>query len=161
MTKVSVKPVGIRRALAADAGALNQIRSETPGPFAPTRGLERHLAEPAVYTYLAEDEVPFGFVTVGPATDLEHVGLGEIREWFVSATHQQRGYGRKLLVHGLTVLKRRMCDSALIWLPVEVTRTLDVILQHGFKTYPAQRLVNVGELSSTEQAYLKDLSDYF
>ena len=161
MTKGLVKQVGIRRALAADAGALNQIRSETPGPFAPTRELGRHLAEPAVYTYLAEDEVPFGFVTVGPDTDLEHVGLGEIREWFVSTTYQQRGYGRKLLVHGLSVLRRRMCDSALIWLPVEVTRTLDVLLQHGFKTYPAQRLVNVGELSSTEQAYLKDLSDYF
>jgi ribosomal protein S18 acetylase RimI-like enzyme len=161
MTKISVKPVGIRRALAADAGALNQIRSETPGPFALTRGLERHLAEPAVYTYLAEDEAPFGFVTVGPATDLEHSGMGEVREWFVSETYQRRGYGRKLLVHGLTVLKRRMCDSALIWLPAEAIRPLDVLLQHGFKAYSAQRVVNVDELSSTEQAYLKDLSDYF
>jgi len=161
MEKVPVKPVGIRRALAADAGALNRIRSKAPGPFAPTRALERHLVEPAVYTYLAEDEVPFGFVTIGPATDLEQGGLGEIREWFVSATYQQRGYGRKLLVHGLTVLKRRMCDSALIWLPVEVTRPRDVLLQHGFKSYPAQRLVNVDEQSITEQAYLKDLGDYF
>lgn len=161
MTKGLVKQVGIRRALAADAGALNQIRSETPGPFAPTRALGRLLAEPCVYTYLVEDEVPFGFVTVGPDTDLEHVGLGEIREWFVSTTYQQRGYGRKLLVHGLTVLKRKMCDSALIWLPVDVARPLDVILQHGFKTHPAQRLVNVGDLSSTEQAYVRDLSDYF
>jgi len=161
MTKVSVKQVGIRRALAADAGALNQIRSKTPGPFAPTRGLERHLAEPGVYTYLAEDEAPFGFVTVGPATDLEHAGLGEVREWFVSATYQQCGYGRKLLVHGLTVLKRRMCDSALIWLPVEATRPLDVLLKHGFKAYPAQRCVNVDQLSSAEQAYIRDLGDYF
>jgi hypothetical protein len=54
-----------------------------------------------------------------------------------------------------------MCDSALIWLPVEATRPLDVLLKHGFKAYPAQRVVNVDELSSTEQAYLKDLSDYF
>ena len=161
MNKDPVKQVGIRRALAADAGALNQVRAETPGPFAPTRELGRHLVEPAVYTYLAEDEVPFGFVTVGPATDLEQAGLGEIREWFVSATYQQRGYGRKLLVHGLTVLKRRMCDAALIWLPLEVTRPRDVLLQHGFKPYPAQRFVNVDEQSNTEQAYLKDLGDYF
>ena len=161
MGKVPVKQVGIRRAVAADAAALNQVRSETPGSFSPTRVLERHLVEPAVYTYLAEDEVPFGFVTVGPATDLEQAGLGEIREWFVSANYQQRGYGRKLLVHGLTVLKRRMCDSALIWLPLEVTRPMDVLLQHGFIAYPAQRLVNVGEQASTEQAYLKDLGDHF
>lgn len=161
MEKGLFKQVGIRRALALDAGALNQIRSEASGPFPPTRALEHHLVEPAVYTYLVEDEVPFGFVTVGPATDLEQIGLGEIREWFVLATYQQRGYGRKLLVHGLSVLKRRMCDSALIWVPLEVNRPRDVLLQHGFKTYPAQRLVNVDEESSTEQAYLRGLGDYF
>jgi ribosomal protein S18 acetylase RimI-like enzyme len=160
-TKVSDKQVGIRRALAIDAGALNRIRSETSGLFTPARDLERHLAEPDIYTYLAEDDAPFGFVTVGPVTDLEQDGLGEVREWFVSPTYQQHGYGRKLLVHGLTVLKRRMCDSALIWLPVETTRPLDVVLKHGFKAYPAERVVNVGELSRTEQAYLKDLGDYF
>ena len=161
MTPVSGKQVGIRRAVATDAGALNRIRTETSGPFAATRDLERHLAEPGIYTYLAEDETPFGFVTVGPATDLEQDSLGEIREWFVSPACQAHGYGRKLLVHGLTVLKRRMCDSALIWLPAGTTRPLDIVLKQGFNAYPAERIVNVGELIMTEQAYLKDLGEYF
>ncbi len=161
MTPVLGKPVGIRRALAADAGALNRIRTETPGLFSPSRDLERHFSAAGIYTYLTEDEAPFGFVTVGPETDLGQGALGELREWFVSERYQQQGYGRKLLVHGLTVLKRRMCDSALIWLPETTTGPLDVLRKNGFEDYPAERIVNVGELSQAEKAYIKDIGDYY
>ena len=161
MTPVPGKPVGIRRALATDAGALNQVRTETPGLFPPSRDLGRYFSTAGIYTYLAEAEAPFGFVTVGPETDLGQGAIGELREWFIAERYQQQGYGRKLLVHGLTVLKRRMCNSALIWLPVETTEPLDVLRKNGFEDYPAERVVNVGELSQAEKAYIKDLGDYF
>jgi len=73
----------------------------------------------AVFTYLSEDVRPFGFVTSGSPVEeyFRDHQTGEILGLYVHPEYQGFGYGKKLLVHGLSVLKRRGFESAIIWIP--------------------------------------------
>ena len=150
--------VGIRRAVSADIEVLEALRARC-FEFGLTPSMAEHLTAPNTFTYLAEDTSPFGFVTVGsceiPLAD------GEILEWCLLPEHRERAIGRKLFVHGLSVLKRRMCESALIWIPANADRAEVIIRRQGFELSGATRERTVSNTTIQESAWTRDLSDFF
>ncbi|MFT4799127.1 MAG: GNAT superfamily N-acetyltransferase [Candidatus Azotimanducaceae bacterium] len=111
---MSLHSVGIRRADRADYAALIQLSAELlPKPHWYSQWRERLLVSD-VFTYLAEDETIFGFVTAGPSLLLA-ADVGEVCGLFLSSDHRGSGMGKKLLVRGLSVLKRRGFDCAVIF----------------------------------------------
>ena len=159
MTNMENSQIGIRRAVPADAEVLELIRRSASVPDCRDTGMATHLRAPGTYTYLAEDTEPFGFVSVG-VCDLD-LADGEVFEWFLSPAYQQRTLGRKLLVHGMSVLKRRACESALIWIPEGAGRARHLLKRQGFEQVGATRERNLDDLSVIETAYYRDLSDFF
>ena len=103
--------VGIRRADAEDAESLSQLTSELLLSWLDM------FAVPEIFSYLAEDDEPFGVVSVAPASDYWLDNAGEVIVWYLHPKFRNVGLGRKLLVHGLSVLKRRDFEIALIWIP--------------------------------------------
>lgn len=158
MFNMDSSAISIRRALAADVTALETVR-EASWPMIDGVPLLQHLEASGTFTYLAEDDSPFGFVTVGSC----ETGLadGEILEWFLLQSHQERTLGRRLLVHGLSVLKRRLCENAFIWVPVEATRAREVLLRQEFEDSGACRERNTSTGVISETGFRKDLSDFF
>ena len=74
--------VGIRRADAEDAESLSQLTSELLLSWLDM------FAVPEIFSYLAEDDEPFGVVSVAPASDywLDNAGDCPPEHW-----HQPRG----------------------------------------------------------------------
>ncbi len=119
-----------------------------------------------IFTYVCEDEAAFGFVTSGEPLESFFCdgATGEIRGLYVLPGYQGNGYGRKLLVHGLTVLKRLGFDRAILWIPDFADRAIRVAIKSGFTRLDVSRTTN--QVSSTlavldESCYSLDLTDYF
>jgi len=111
---MSLQGVGIRRADSADYAELIKLTTELlPGSHWQVQWQERLLAID-VFTYLVEDEAIFGFVTAGPSLLLE-ADTGEVCGLFLSSAQRGSGMGKKLLVRGLSVLKRRGFDRAVLF----------------------------------------------
>lgn len=158
--------VGIRRALATDASMLEQVQVQSQqamgtGPF---RSVDwpMMLALPDCFTYLAETSTAFGVISVGLPTEefFDDGNTGEVLAWCLLPAFWRQGYGRKLLVHGLSVIKRRHKERALAWVPGS-GRAIFVLEALGFEDAGATRLVNQEDGELREQAYVLDLSDYF
>ena len=149
--------VGIRRAVPADAAALQELLDGCVGGSMDDVG--RWLSAPDVYTYLSEVDHPFGTVTVGPH-ELDDRS-GEVLAWVVAPGYQARGYGRKLLVHGMTVLKRRQYEKAAIWISVEAERAAVIGGQLGFEVVGAEKVINVSGGSRVFLLYEADLAQFF
>lgn len=173
--------VGIRRATRNDVAELNHVRAMAIGNGVAGKDLRTRIDAANVFTYLAEEDTPFGFVTVGasevltqpaealvqpaealtqPAEALDNV-TGEILEWYLRPEFWHRGFGAKLLVHGLSVLKRRMYEQAIIWLPEKADRAEAITLRLGFEHYGAEKILNDETGSHSAHALVKDLSEYF
>lgn len=106
--------VGIRRADSADYAALIGLNAEPLlGAHWHIQWQERLLAND-VFTYLVEAETIFGFVTAGPSL-LMDADVGEVCGLFLSPLYRGSGMGKKLLVRGLSVLKRRGFGRAVIF----------------------------------------------
>ena len=164
MSYMDKSTISIRRAVSGDLEALEaargaSVQAETGWPALFSFSLGNHLEAPGIFTYLAEDEHPFGFVTVG-GCELD-LAEGEIFEWFLRKEYQQSTYGRRLLVHGLSVLKRRQCESVLIWLPAPAARAREVLVRQGFEDSGATRERNGAEDTIIDAGFIRDLSDYF
>ena len=113
--------VGIRRAELQDVESLSQLTSELCVSWWDM------FASPEIFSYLAEDNEPFGAVSVSAASDSRLDNAGEVLVWYLHPKFRQVGLGRKLLVHGLSVLKRRDFEIARIWIPETADDALKVL----------------------------------
>jgi ribosomal protein S18 acetylase RimI-like enzyme len=131
-----------------------------PGWIVSTRN--RYISE-GTFTYLSEDEIPFGFVASGaPLEDhFEDEKSGEILGLYVHPEYQGFGYGKKLLVHGLTVLKRRGFDSAVMWIPVAAKRAIATSDSLKFQKVEGAHLIDNEVGGVGFECYKLDLAAYF
>ena len=158
MLTMDKSSIGIRRALTSDLQALEIVR-EASISAGGVVSMTVHLENSGTFTYLAEERDPFGFVTVGPCQlDLAE---GEVFEWYLLPAYQQRAFGIRLLIHGLSVLKRRLCENALIWVPSVAVRAEHIIERQGFELTEAIRERNVGQATVTDKGWIRDLTDFF
>ena len=157
--------VAIRRAKTSDLDALRAIKNESVAALSLDTDvdLRPRLEADGVFTYLAEDSEPFGFITVGQSEEslFDPASTGEVLEWYLAGRRSQKGYGSKLLVRGLSVLKRRFFDQAVIWLPADAVRAISILNSLGFENAGMERIANSKSGSSVSNADLKDLGDYF
>jgi len=160
----ALESVGIRRAESRDRAALAAVLASC-GFDAGDRATELPglLESEAHFVYLAEDESPFGFVAAG-----RHEGglleptAGEILGLYLATSHQGFGMGRKLLVRGLSVLKRRGFESAFAWLPADSERAITVFEEVSFERSPGLvREINVAGTARTEYGYRIGLEAFF
>lgn len=164
MSYMDKSTICIRRASYGDLEALEaartaSIQAEEGWPQRFSFELAEHMETEGTFTYLIEDECPFGFVTVGRC-ELD-LAEGEIFEWFLRKKYQQSTYGRRLLIHGLSVLKRRQCESALIWLPAPARRAKELLQRQAFEDSGAIRERNAAQVTTLETGLVRDLSDFF
>lgn len=159
----ALEGVAIRRAAAADVAGLGAV-IDAAGPRGNWRhgDLVRLLGSPAHFAYLAEDEAIFGFVLAGPAASPMAESTGEIIGLYLRTSHQGFGMGRKLLVRGLSVLKRRGFETAFAWLPGD-DRVRAVFQDLGFDPAAGySRVLNAPDSSSVdEQGFQLPLDAYF
>ncbi len=162
---MDVEQVGIRRAVTADVDGLERVRESAregaKNLWPSSVSMQDRLAEKGVFTYLAEDEDIFGFVSVGAASDVFDTRHGEVLEWYLLPRRWRTGLGRKMMVHGLSVLKRRQYDVATIWLPSGAGLAFKVIDALGFEFADMEKEDNVEGNVFQQRAYVKDLTDYF
>lgn len=149
-------PVGIRRAGNDDVAAINTLIATDQSSVPDAGSL---LAAEGVFTYLAEDERCFGVVTAGVPAHRQDSGTGEILLWYIAEANRRAGWGRKLLVHGLSVLKRRFYDEAFIWLPRDAGAAVHIVEAFGFEPNGAERIDNRADTVS--QGYVRSLADFF
>ncbi len=86
---------------------------------------------------------------------------GEVLGLFVAPPYWGHGMGRKLLVRGLSVLKRRQFESAFLWVRDDLPRVADIVESLGFERAVMQRTTNLGTGERVETAFHKSLEDYF
>lgn len=162
-----IASVGIRRAEPADISSLKQVEASALAAihdvFQGRQDWESLFEDGTVFTYLAEDEAPFGFVTAGGPREEWFQGgsTGEIISLCVVPDYQRHGVGRHLMVHGMSVLKRRDFESALIWLRQDATRARKLIEELGFEPFDAVRTSNVDGSEIAEQAWHMSLGQFF
>lgn len=160
---VIITSVGIRRAVAADAAPLERLERSSRAGISDAAWGElvdwpAAFVAAGVYSYLAEADKPFGVVSIGDPKEPSAAGpgTGEVLAWYVDPDYRGQGYGRKLLVHGLSVMKRREYERALVWLPGDATLAIRSLLGLGFEELESRPLGDV-----TRVAFMLDLADYF
>lgn len=92
---------------------------------------------------------------------LEAPQVGEVLEWYLLSRRRDSGFGRKLLVHGLTVLKRRQFERAVIWLPTAQSRAIEVVDRMGFARADLERFDNDGRQTVQREVWIRSLDDLF
>ncbi len=160
-----IESVSIRRADKTDIPAIVEIQNRALDPsrrFSPVEW-QAFFDSPHVFTYLAETDQPFGFVTAGaPLEDFFLDGkYGELIAVNILPTHRNHGFGKKLLVHGISVLKRRNFERAILWVATENERALAVLDRLGFNANGAARITNRGDSSHREYCYELELAGFF
>ncbi|MBT6247464.1 MAG: hypothetical protein HOI43_18750 [Gammaproteobacteria bacterium] len=164
--------VGIRRAVPSDADLLVELQSmvQTSQDSNWDEVLPWHLwlTDSQFFTYVAEQSVLIGAVAVGPIRDSDLVGddlldgnPGEIIAWFIHPDQDYQKLGRKLLVHGLTVLKRCFFESAVIWVASNSKTAPAVIQSLHFWDTGLERVRNLSSKSINENCYKLHLGSYF
>ena len=157
--------VAIRRAVDEDSAEMNRVASAARLAVS-----DRWLANEnniyngsGTYTYLSEDENPFGFVTSGnPVEEYFRDGLtGEILSLFIHPDYWGFGFGKKLLVHGLTVLKRREFETAILWIPDIADRAIAISLGLNFRPIEGAQLTDYKTGGLEQACYKLDLTAYF
>ena len=161
-----IESVGIRRAGVDDIAALKRVEVvalRATNVFVAERDWEGLFDDGAVFTYLAEDENPFGYVTVGkPRENWFQDGVtGEVISLCVLPEYQGKGVGRRLLVHGLSVLKRRQFEHALVWIREGARRGERLLTTLGFTTFDSVRTINLTDGEITQYAWTLSLENYF
>ena len=164
-----IESVAIRRAEEKDIPAILAIQSDALNALRVPIGRysaqewQGFFNDPRIFTYLCETDRPFGFVTAGaPLEDFfmdgEH---GELIAVNILPTHREHGYGKKLLVHGISVLKRRNFKRAIVWAANENERAIAIIDRLGSNPNGAVRITNRADASQQEYCYQLDLEEYF
>ena len=146
--------VSVRRAGLVDLPALQLLSEDLPD-----MDWQHWLNATDYFTDLAEDTRLFGFVTVGPA---DNEATGEIAAFYVKPDHRRHGVGKKLLVRGLTVLKRRGYESAQIWLPPDALSAIQTLAALKFEADGTERYLNAADGSTRFEVVFKlSLDTYF
>ena len=164
---MTTETTGIRRATSRDAASLTSVRQAARRAETAVWPREvswtSRISAPGVYTYLAEHHQVFGMVTTGPPEEdyFADGQTGEILEWYVHPAQWHQGTGRKLLVHGMTVIKRRLCERALVWMPELAARGFKCMTGAGFEYADAEKEDNTGGPPVKLLAFVRDLSDFF
>jgi ribosomal protein S18 acetylase RimI-like enzyme len=151
-------PVGIRRADKNDFPNLAQLWHEG---HASGRDFQSLLVAQGVFTYLAEDETVFGAITVGPELVDDTSGIGELMFWFVIPDYRRAGWGQKLLVHGMSVLKRRFYEHACVWIPGDNLEALSIVTRLGFEPDGREKVDNRAAGDRESVSYARSLDDFF
>lgn len=159
-----LESVAIRRGEPADEGSLARIVRAAGDDFRHRQqGIALMLASPDHFIYLAETDEPFGFVGAGQG-DGALIGpdAGEIMTLFLLPAYREHGMGKKLLVRGLSVLKRRGFAVAMAWIPAHSLPARATFESLAFeRDHSLQREINSGHRTLTEYGYRLDLGDYF
>ena len=102
-------------------------------------------------------------VTSGPPQEsfLDDEKTGEILALFLREGYQGHGLGRKLRVHGVSVIKRRDSARAVIWVPEAAERALRVVEALGFEALGATREINQADGTVVEQCLALDCAKWF
>ena len=159
--------VALRRALRSDIESLQAVEADALGigvgvPTVP-RDWPDLLRRKGIFTYVAEDDAPFGMVTAGPPQEsfLDDEKTGEILALYLRPGYQGHGLGRKLLVHGVSVIKRRDSARAVIWVPEAAERAMHVVGTVGFEALGASREINRDGGTLVEQCMALDCAKWF
>ena len=167
MNRSRLEAVSIRRATWRDSEALDRVVADAlagTGIISPVARDWRALSESRRhFIYLAEDRQPFGFVAAGEPLDagVPLPGQGEILGIYLAPGYQGCGMGRKLLVRGLSVLKRRGFGAAFIWLPEGADRLGVVAASLGFEADGTTRMNNLAAGTSLETGWQMPLDRWF
>ncbi len=154
--------VSIRRGLPADLPDLDAVIEGCEAP-PPAVALAAVLSARDRFIYLAETERAFGFVAAGTkAMGDERDGEGEILGLFVLPRFQGHGIGHKLLVQGISVLKRRHFETVIAWVWADSPAATRVLASVGFeRVAQMQRMRNEGTATLVEDAWRIDLDGFF
>lgn len=160
----TLESVAIRRGEPADRDALAAVVAAN-GDSVRQRidDLNTLLSSREHFIYLAETDAPFGFVGAGPADEMiAGPGVGEIVALYLLPLVQGQGMGKKLLVRGLSVLKRRGFERAFAFVPVASVSAIAVFRAIGFEPVEGvERVVNKGAQAVRECGYSVSLDDFF
>lgn len=165
-----LESVAIRRGTERDGASLRAVHARALEvaftESGPIRDWHSLLSSPLHFVYLAEDTRPFGFVCAGEPLEAlpGYERHGEVIGWYVLPEYQGYGMGRKLLVRGLSVLKRRGFASALLWLRDDAAGALSIVESLGFDGGALSRTTNWqigGEREVRETGYELRLDDWF
>ena len=157
--------VAVRRANEEDLPEITRVEAAAKSAVLASWGTgsgNRYSGE-GLFTYLSEDENVFGFVTSGnPQVELFKDDLtGEILNLYVHPNYQGHGYGKKFLVHGLTVLKRRGFEFAIMWIPEIATRALTISTSLNFEEVDGAQLIDNNAGDFNQVCCKLDLTAYF
>ena len=152
--------IAIRRGYPTDFPRLIELAGDEIAGFDAEHWQQR-LPAPEVFTYLAEDAGIFGFVTVGRSVLLDEA-VGEVFGLFLESDHRRSGLGQKLLVRGLSVLKRRGFALAVVFIADTEPEPARLLLEKlGFTRDVGSREINHQGRSVSQIGYGLDLDEYF
>ncbi|MDE0759017.1 MAG: GNAT family N-acetyltransferase [Pseudomonadales bacterium] len=159
--------VGIRRARPEDVGHLTALQHaaqiSVEVGWQEVAPWHSWLTDTGVFTYVAEREELLGVVVAGPVGEsvLQDGQTGEIIAWFLHPEAWCQKLGRKLLVHGVSVLKRCLFNRAVIWIPDKARRAESIAVSLKFNVTGMERIRNLASGSVNEICYQLDLDGYF
>jgi ribosomal protein S18 acetylase RimI-like enzyme len=152
--------VAIRRAYATDFPRLIELAGDEIFGF-DAQHWQQRLPAPGVFTYLVEDNEIFGFVTIGRSVLLDSSD-GEILGLYLQDSHRRDGMGKKLLVRGLSVLKRRGFARAVVFIADSQSEPARLLLTSlGFSAGIGAREINHKGESLSQIGYGLSLDRYF
>ncbi len=160
----TLESVAIRRGEPADRDALAAlIAANGAGGRHRTEELAHLLSSREHFIYLAETEAPFGFVGAGPADEaITGPGAGELVALYLHPQFHGQGMGKKLLVRGLSVLKRRGFERSFAFVPAASVSAVSVFRAIGFEPMDGvEREINEGASTVRECGYSISLEDFF
>jgi len=161
MGSQQLESVGIRRAELDDRAGLVEV-SKASGATVGKLDLAGWMGDPEIFTYVAEDSQLFGYITAGPPRDaLFSADTGEVYALCVLPEYWGQGIGRKLVVHGISVLKRRHFNRVVVWLPAEAERARRMLRGLKFSGNGMNRETNLPGQVLWEEGFELDASDYF
>ena len=102
--------------------------------------------------------MPFGVVAVGDPREHSYRDskTGEVIVWYADLGPPHLGFDQKLLVHGLSVMKRRDFERAQIWLHESSAEAIESVRGLHFKQVGVKPLGDMNLVS-----FSLDLADYF
>jgi GNAT superfamily N-acetyltransferase len=125
----------------ARAGFTELLPADHPFPDVDPQRWQATLEDPAVTMLLAEDDGELtGFTACGESRDADAgPEVGEVRTFFVAASHWGRGVGRALMKAALEDLRERGYAEATVWSFADNERANAFYEAHGFERDGAGR----------------------